>query len=481
MVTRTFLMFLLLFGSIYSAQTNLVSNEVEETMKLLEKGDRIIKIDENYRDVVMLVGNTGTGKSTTTRFVAGDLSDLKSVESGDFKIKYRYKNVIGESATVSQTVFPDRVIDETNVAFYDCPGFDDTRNSSIEIATTYFIKRVVDHVSSLKFILVVNYDAVQPAGHRTDFRDLVRHLQDFIKNIAHYKDSIAMIVTKVENTYRRVRGQHVLRSDEEMTSNIVKFLRDYRYQLQSEKVTSFTTYALALIDILLTTNDGGQTYDKIGLFRKPEEAGSLDQINAMIEGRRKLRHLIANSTAYATKSDSVFGYTLSADSKMKIIDLVAEIDLTISQNIESIGREVRNDLEKKTRNLGKLVTVANYFQSVQTRLTEARTNLTSIPIEVFVNRLENVTNEFHFPIMREHLADIRNNEQYIYFFQNFSDKPLPIHHNDWITGLNDCVAFCEDNKNWFTFLANIYEKYSQYGFRKVCKAPEKVTNLCNRA
>ena len=174
-------------------------NVIQETMEFLKTGDEIIKIDDNYRDLVMMLGNTGTGKSALTRFVAGNLADLESVGVGEYRIKYRYENVIGDTTTVSQTIYPELVIDDLDVAYYDCPGYDDTRNTSIEIAATYFVKRVVDHANSLKLILVANYDSVRVAGHRTDFSNLVEHIHQFVKNVTLYKDSIALVATKVEN------------------------------------------------------------------------------------------------------------------------------------------------------------------------------------------------------------------------------------------------------------------------------------------
>lgn len=47
------------------------SNKIQETVDFLKQGERVLKLDDNYRDVIMMVGNTATVKSTLTQFVAG--------------------------------------------------------------------------------------------------------------------------------------------------------------------------------------------------------------------------------------------------------------------------------------------------------------------------------------------------------------------------------------------------------------------------
>ncbi|GIY51975.1 uncharacterized protein CEXT_422351 [Caerostris extrusa] len=117
---------------------------IRTTFDLLESGDKAIQLTEDHRNVILIMGNTGSGKSTFTQWIAGDNSKLISKEvkadTGEFIIIDN--NRISDSTIKSKTVFPELVVDSrTNAAYYDCPGFSDTRSTSNDIATTYFIKK----------------------------------------------------------------------------------------------------------------------------------------------------------------------------------------------------------------------------------------------------------------------------------------------------------------------------------------------------
>lgn len=450
--------------------TNLLDeeNEIQKTIDFLKDGNNEIEILDNYRDIVLVLGNTGTGKSTLTRFITKKLSDLLVVDSyGEFIITYPAEDVIANTTTISKTIYPTLVFDETKVPFYDCPGYDDTRNSSIEIATTYFIKRVVDHAKSIKFVLTANYESVHVGGHRTDFIHLVEHFYKFVKNISHYNESITLVATKVENQPVLLpNGTRIIRSDEEMTSNIAHFLDEYRNTLKTEEATNYSLNAIALLDILLKTTDNGKTFKKIGLFRKPEQAGTLDKMNAMVEGRLKLRDIVTKSLVYTATNGSTFGYSLSADAKLKLIDLANEINKGITRSVQNIGNEIQADYKAYESQLGNFQNMNNHFQLGYTQLSSIVADVASLSSEKLIAHLVNASNVLSVPISHEHLNDILTQQQYLTFLQNFTDTKLPSNPNDWVTGLRGCTSYLEDSKNWYQFLANIYDQYSEYEFRK---------------
>lgn len=120
------------------------NDEIQKTLDYFENGQRNFQVDRELLDVVMVIGNTGAGKSTLVRFVAGNLTDMRAVPVANvFVIGHSREGIIGNSTTRSQTIYPELVVSETNVAFYDCPGFADTRNISIEITAAFFTKKVV--------------------------------------------------------------------------------------------------------------------------------------------------------------------------------------------------------------------------------------------------------------------------------------------------------------------------------------------------
>lgn len=112
-----------------------------EIFEYLQDGNLLTVIDDNYKDIVLVIGNSGSGKSTLTQFIAGDSSKLVAVklEDGQFEIEDA-DSKINKMRIISKTNFPELVIDNrTNAAFYDCPVFDDTRSLAYDIVTTYLV------------------------------------------------------------------------------------------------------------------------------------------------------------------------------------------------------------------------------------------------------------------------------------------------------------------------------------------------------
>ncbi|CAG7831494.1 unnamed protein product, partial [Allacma fusca] len=97
---------------------------IDDIMDLLSKGDDHITLSPQYTDLVLVVGNTGAGKTTITKFLTTDNSKLVSYKSGHrFLIKDTDGHISTDSTIVSKTIFPQLLIDsETSTAFYDLPG-----------------------------------------------------------------------------------------------------------------------------------------------------------------------------------------------------------------------------------------------------------------------------------------------------------------------------------------------------------------------
>ncbi|CAG7826325.1 unnamed protein product, partial [Allacma fusca] len=120
-------------------------NLVEETLRLIDEGDRRIPFDPNLKDVILVVGNTGA---------------------------------------------------ETNDTFYDLPGFADTRNASVEIANAWFMKRVADNSERVKLLFIVNYGSVLSGTTRTGFKTFLQQAAKLVKTPAKFKSAISLVATK---------------------------------------------------------------------------------------------------------------------------------------------------------------------------------------------------------------------------------------------------------------------------------------------
>ena len=185
--------------------TDRMKGEMLQIFELLKQGDKHIRLDPNHRDVVLLIGNTGTGKSTIGLILTTDCTGLESYYTNGIHLirDVRGNGItggkIGTKTIVSKTIFPELMVNpENGVAFYDCPGFRDTRkNTSIEFANTLFYKKITDHARSVKVLILVNYASVTPAANREDIPNLLKSVLSLLKSTHKFSHSVGMVATKV--------------------------------------------------------------------------------------------------------------------------------------------------------------------------------------------------------------------------------------------------------------------------------------------
>ena len=162
-------------------------DKINQTIALLNEGEEKIELYEQNENLTLILGNTGAGKTTFLQWIAGDNSKLIATEKSPGVFNIEDGNRISTANLKSKTLFPELVVySRTNSAFYDCPGFMDTRGTSHDIAVTYFIKKVADHAKWLKLIFIVSYSSLEEGGSRDDFKNLLRHGTNLVKNIDKY-------------------------------------------------------------------------------------------------------------------------------------------------------------------------------------------------------------------------------------------------------------------------------------------------------
>lgn len=94
--------------------------------ELIRKGVDCIPIDNENEEAVIVIGDTGVGKSTIMTFLSGSelvvkfdglKPTLDTVNQGRIKIGHQ---------KYSETSVPTKVVID-KMAFYDCPGFKDNK------------------------------------------------------------------------------------------------------------------------------------------------------------------------------------------------------------------------------------------------------------------------------------------------------------------------------------------------------------------
>lgn len=315
-------------------------------------GDAMKFIDEvleklptiKSENVVLVVGYTGNGKSALVHYLTGDNSKLTAIKAGiyftiqDGLDPEKDRNI---SATESRTLIPEVVNDENQTVWIDCPGFGDTRNSTIEIAIAFSIKHVIESATNVKFVLVVNYDWVSDSGNRDGFDKLLARVTEMIKNVTQIENSVSLVVTRVP----------FFADSEEVTEEIfknstAKFVRDYRSTIERNKQN---TEKIKLIDAIFEHFEFDD-YSKISAFRRPNKTGPLDKNNGMMESRELILKSIMENSSYTKIGISDIGFPLSDGAKLEVVNIMKET----SKNLFLFLNQTTDQLEKEVTNRWKI-------------------------------------------------------------------------------------------------------------------------------
>ncbi|XP_037032332.1 uncharacterized protein LOC119071542 [Bradysia coprophila] len=449
------LLLMLKWGLCEEEYLNNKNDEVKEILEFLRKGEEQIK-STGHKEIIFVLGSTGTGKSTLVHLLAGNPSFLRSIpsdeDSDDFIIEHLHEDKIGNVTFQSKTIYPDLVVDENNVPFYDCPGFSDTRTTGIEIATTYFTKRVINKADRLKIVFVVNFNSMlRGISSRKDFTEFVQYATEFLRNVRQYKMGIILVASKVPVHAGQVGG------DAKLIHKIRGFLKEYRQFLvdETERIDSKSNGVilnrLDLIDIFLTN-------DIIVLFKRPNNAGPLHRLPEVMKNREELQNSIHNKINFAEMIADDFGYTLSDRSKLKINSIAEEINRRIADLFEKINRNVMDHYSNKYVNVNDIDNLQNELDGVITilsKISDSNSNSTMSEALASIKPL-------NIPNSQTILVDFHNHMDYIQFLGTVHDQPITMRTSDWTAALRSCIDYLVKERNWYTFAGTLLDRLSEY-------------------
>ncbi|XP_014270227.1 uncharacterized protein [Halyomorpha halys] len=446
---------------------NTNSTLIKNTYDFLQNGDKNIKYSPK-EDIVLLLGNTGSGKSTLTQYISGYAHTLISQEveegTGEYVIVDTHKKISSKSTIVSQTIYPELINDaKTKTLYYDCPGFNDTRSATNEIAATYLIKKVIDSTRSVKMVFVVSHHSVSRGADRQDLILMLQHATDFIKQIEKYKNSIALVVTKVENRYV---GNKIV-SDEKVIRAIGHYLEQAKRDIdqQPEMVSPDSKEkVLSLLDVFLSKGRN-EHYTRIGIFRKPNKAGLLSDKQLMKEGIIPLQNLITKSIRYVEVSDKDFGYTVSAKSKIHINGLVEEINKTIVKEIVNMGKEVEKFCIGQEEKVSDLEYLISLFQTLSTSFLKMLNN--DVTTENFIREIDINSKYFKIGIPDYQIETLEREGDFINFLNLVSNQSEKSNKPSLLaTDISKLTEYLNDSYSFYSFMNSLYKRLSTYDIQK---------------
>lgn len=306
---------------VYETQYLTADKVAKLTIDMVQKGNKVLS-EYNDKEVVLVIGKTGVGKSTLVNYLSGNEVEAADCD-GEYFIKAK-ESPYKESAPVisppdkleSETTIPNRWHDKsTGVIYVDCPGFEDTNGAVQDIANAFYIKKMFE-IPRVKILLVV-----QESTFRENKGDVLVNLlvkiSELVKDIDKYVPSMSLVVTKT-NT--------------KQSASFIKIIENLNKRTDIEG-----TIKKKLIKFL---------FDKtipIELFPKPQDAGPLHS-----EPRDKILKLI-QSREYVDSSEAAI--IISPEYKEIVDDMIDALNAKVSNFIGKIHDKLK---DKYQSNIGKI-------------------------------------------------------------------------------------------------------------------------------
>jgi energy-coupling factor transporter ATP-binding protein EcfA2 len=163
----------------------------------------------NNKEVVMVLGNTGVGKSTFLNYLLG--CDMKAVKPSELGLTGLKRVVIVDPRSAraevmsighenSQTFMP-QVATEPNHAhrvYCDCPGFSDNRGAEINIANSLNINRILQNATGVKAVFLTGYNGLfdDRGSSLQIMEDMCLQMFGGIDNLRRHKNAVRVGITK---------------------------------------------------------------------------------------------------------------------------------------------------------------------------------------------------------------------------------------------------------------------------------------------
>ncbi|XP_065208846.1 uncharacterized protein LOC135837483 [Planococcus citri] len=435
--------------------TDIANRAVRNVFELLSEGEAKLCNQRAVKDIVLVLGNTGAGKSVFTRTIAGYDTTLKSVDEDlHYAIKNPYDENGGKSFVTSSTIFPDQVRDNnTGIVYYDFPGFQDTRGMAHDITTTYFIKKIVDSAVRVKLLLLVNYTSLTTTGTRDDFTTLLSHIIKFVGDVEKYQGGIALIATKVELHSK---------SDDQIISVIAKFIETVKQNLEQQVDNPKALNMIKLLNILLKQD--GNMYSKIAIFRSPNQAGYLSHIPKLQENIAYLKTKLAN-LKFVEKTNEDFGYTIPKQSLIDVDKIIKEIARSFTTTVQDMGKEIQRYLsaeQDQLHDISKLYNLTSVRYDELKKIKERANNqeeFEKCTLEIVNGAASmNINLSIHQDMLKKLVS-------YSSFLHEVSDHEVQ-NQFKCADGMQDVIEDSHWSKKWYLFLNKLYERLSDYEIQK---------------
>ncbi|KIC77195.1 hypothetical protein DB41_CS00020 [Neochlamydia sp. TUME1] len=196
------------------------------------------------QELVVVIGNTGAGKSTFSNAICGctmqrispkklGLTGVKSVVIVTPTAQGGARDEvmpIGHTKD-SKTFIPQLVEIKNQVSLCDCPGFLDNRGYEINIANAANIRNTFIKAKSVKVVILINFHTLE-ADKARGLRDMIKICCDLFgskENLLEHKNSILLGITQIPFVQRD--------EEQEPLEDLKDFIKDTKLKDEFEIAT----------------------------------------------------------------------------------------------------------------------------------------------------------------------------------------------------------------------------------------------------
>jgi energy-coupling factor transporter ATP-binding protein EcfA2 len=362
---------------------------------------RIRRIGNADTKNVIVIGPTGSGKSTLINYLAGSelIAEYRPLR-WNLRVNEPLPGFRFSAGTEAGTHLPTSWYDEQSQqprVYWDCPGFNDNEGPQREIINAYSIYQLLRHAPHSKVMLVISEDIL---GDRCNsFLNLLKRVTETFPDSAQLHRALSLMVTKATTINN-------------FTNDISKLFREIAHSSPGQLKPDAQNLLLFLADNAST---------RIGIFPKPTQVGGFNPDKAAILQAIQSANYVENFT---------IRLSVPAESNAHIDKLAGSYNRAITEHLQGEGEReiIRYFLRFVDQHNGSIVSLRT---GIDAKLKTLSTLHHRYPkVMDFIKYL--------MPFLNDNMQFINHNLDSLEFLQAIKPN-IGFHVNDWVRPLHATI------------------------------------------